>query len=84
VSVRIVTASVGQAVLAPLGALFPHGKGMAVYRMEGHQARLQPVELGGRNASEAWVRSGLEAGQAVIIYPSSNVREGRRVSVRTP
>jgi HlyD family secretion protein len=84
VSVRIVTASVEQAVLAPLGALFPHGKGMAVYRLDGRQARLQPVDMGGRNNNEAWLRSGLKPGQTVVIYPPPGVSDGRRVRVRTP
>jgi HlyD family secretion protein len=84
VSVRIVTASVEQAVLAPLGALFPHGKGMAVYRLDGRYARLQPVETGARNNNEAWVRSGLTPGQTVIVYPPATIRDGRKVQVRTP
>lgn len=84
VSVRIITASVDQAVLVPLGALFPHGKGMAVYLLDGRHARLQPVELGDRNNNEAWVRSGLTPGQTVIVYPPSTIRDGRKVNVRKP
>lgn len=84
VSVRIVTASIEQAVLAPLGALFPHGKGMAAYRLDGREARLQPVEVGARNNNEAWLRSGLTPGQTVIVYPPSTIRDGRKVQVRTP
>lgn len=84
VSVRIVTASVEQAVLAPLGALFPHGKGMAAYRLDGRYARLQPVEVGARNNNEAWLRNGLTPGQTVIVYPPSTIRDGRKVHVRTP
>ncbi|HQS01090.1 MULTISPECIES: HlyD family efflux transporter periplasmic adaptor subunit [unclassified Polaromonas] len=84
VSVRIITASVEQAVLAPLGALFPHGKGMAVYRLDGREARLQPVEVGARNNNEAWLRSGLTEGQTVIVYPPATLRDGSRVQVRKP
>lgn len=84
VSVRIVTASVDQAVLVPLGALFPHGKGMAVYLLDDRHARLQPVEVGARNNNEAWLRSGLTEGQTVIVYPPSTIRDGRKVNVRTP
>ncbi|MDP2032587.1 MAG: HlyD family efflux transporter periplasmic adaptor subunit [Polaromonas sp.] len=84
VSVRIITASVEQAVLAPLGALFPHGKGMAVYRLDGREARLQPVEIGARNNNEAWLRSGLSEGQAVIVYPPATLRDGSKVRVRKP
>lgn len=84
VSVRIITTSVEQAVLAPLGALFPHGKGMAVYRLDGREARLQPVEVGARNNNEAWLRSGLTEGQTVIVYPPATTRDGSKVRVRTP
>lgn len=84
VSVRIVTASIEQAVLAPLGALFPHGEGMAAYRLDGHRARLQLVEVGARNNNEAWLRSGLTPGQSVLVYPPATIRDGRKVHVRTP
>lgn len=84
VSVRIVTASIEQPVLAPLGALFPHGKGMAAYRLDGRHARLQPVEVGARNNNEAWLRSGLTEGQTVIVYPPATIRDGSKVHVRTP
>ena len=84
VSVRIITASVERAALAPLGALFPHGKGMAVYRLDGRYARLQPVEVGARNNNEAWLRSGLTEGQTVIVYPPATLRDGSKARVRKP
>lgn len=85
VTLRIVTQSVDQAVVAPVGALFPVGDGgTAVYRLEGGRARLQPVELGGRNGSEAWVRSGLRPGDVVIVYPPPAVEDRKRVAVRKP
>jgi HlyD family secretion protein len=42
------------------------------------------VELGGRNGNEAWVRSGLQAGQPVIVYPPPTIADGKRVRVRKP
>lgn len=85
VTVRIVTRSVDKAVLVPVGALFPFADGgMAVYRVDGGRARLQAVEVGGRNGNEAWIQSGLEPGQAVILYPPPTVNGGRRVQVRKP
>jgi HlyD family secretion protein len=85
VTARIITQSVDKAVLAPVGALFPFADGgMAVYRIDGNRARLQPVEVAGRNGSEAWIQSGLNPGQSVIIYPPPTVSEGRRVQVRKP
>ena len=66
VSVRIVTSSVDQATLVPVGALFPQGDGMAVYKLDGHRARVQAVDLAARNASQAWVRGGVAAGDMVV------------------
>ena len=84
VSVRIVTSSVDQATLVPVGALFPQGEGMAVYKLDGHRARVQAVDLASRNGSDAWVRAGLAAGDKVVVYPPSALADGRRVKVRTP
>jgi HlyD family secretion protein len=81
VTLRVITQEVEQAVLVPVGALFPIGDGgMGVFRVEHGRARLQPVDLGGRNGSEAWVRSGLQAGQRVIVYPPPAVSDGARVA----
>lgn len=85
VTLRVITQSVDQALLAPVGALFPIGDGgTGVYVVQDGRAKLQPVELGGRNGNEAWVRSGLQAGQAVIVYPPPTVAEGKRVQARRP
>ena len=85
VTLRVITQSVDQALLAPVGALFPIGDGgTGVYVVQDGKAKLQPVELGGRNGNEAWVRSGLQAGQAVIVYPPPAVAEGKRVQARRP
>jgi HlyD family secretion protein len=85
VTLRVITQSVEQALLAPVGALFPIGDGgTGVYVVQDGKAKLQPVELGGRNGNEAWVRSGLQAGQTVIVYPPPAVAEGKRVQARRP
>jgi HlyD family secretion protein len=84
VGVRIVTQSVEGAVQVPVGAVFPveDGEAMAVYRLDDGRARLQPVEVAARNGAQAWVKSGLKSGQAVVVYPSSAVRDGQRVQPR--
>jgi len=84
VGVRIVTLSQASALRVPLSAVFPRSEGgMAVFVADGGRARLLPVELGGRNGSEAWVKSGLSAGAEVIVYPPSALRDGARVSARS-
>ena len=85
VTVRILTTSSEDAVLAPVGALVPQPEGaFAVYRLVGGRARLQTVQLGGRNTRLTWVRAGLEAGEDVIVYPPPGVIDGARVRVRSP
>jgi HlyD family secretion protein len=85
VLVRVVTTSADGVLLVPIGALFPRPEGgMAVYRLDGGHARLQPVELGGRNSRVGWVTSGLSAGQRVVVYPPAGVTDGGRVTERKP
>lgn len=84
VTARIITARVDSATLVPVGAIFPHEGGMAVYKVDGRRARVQPVQLVARNGSDAWVRDGLAPGQSVIAYPPAAVKDGKRVKIRTP
>ena len=84
VTARIITSRVDSATLVPVGALFPHQDGMAVYKVDGRRARLQPVQVVARNGSDAWIRDGLAPGQTVIAYTPAAVGDGKRVKVRTP
>lgn len=84
VGVRILTVSVEQATLIPVGALFPHGAQMAVYKLDARRARVQPVEVAARNGTDAWIRAGLAAGDTVVVYPPAALADGRRVRVRQP
>lgn len=84
VTVRVITISADDAVLVPVGALFPRGNGgMAVYVLDGTHARLQPVEITARNSNVGWVRNGLSQGQRVLVYPPPGVADGSRVRVRS-
>ncbi len=56
----------------------------AVFVAEGGRARQTAVELGARNGSSAWIRSGIATGQQVIAYPPATVRDGLRVAARKP
>ena len=84
VTARIITARADQATLVPVGALFPHGDGMGVYKLDGRRARLVPVKVVARNASEASVQDSLAVGDKVVIYPPAALADGKRVKVRTP
>lgn len=88
VLVRIVTRSEDKALVVPVSAVFPRPAadgqpaGSAVFVVEGRQARLRPVGIGGRNASQAWITQGLKAGETVIVYPPAAVSDGVRVRPR--
>lgn len=86
VTARIVTEGVADALLVPVGAIFPFADGgIAVFRVDAdHRARLQPVEMAGRNASHARILQGLSPGQQVIVYPPATVEPGQRVQPRQP
>lgn len=84
VNVRIVTASVPGALMVPVGAVFPHAGGMAVYVVEGRRVRVRAVEIRARNGSDAWLREGLAEGQEVVLYPAAQVHDGVRVRARIP
>lgn len=100
VSVRIVTRREDAVLRVPVSAVFPlpaggpggadgspsspQGDPMGVFVVDGGRARLTVVEVGARNGSLAWIRSGLSPGQAVIAYPPPAVAEGVRVRSRRP
>lgn len=84
VTARIITASADGATLVPVGAIFPHGEGMAVYKLDGRRARVVPVQVVARNATEARVRDSLATGDKVVVYPPSGLADGKRVKVRVP
>jgi len=90
VGVRIVTLAVDDAVRVPASAVFPlparedgAAAAMAVFVLQGGRARLVQVDVGARNAKDAWVRRGVEPGTTVIVYPPAMVRDGVRVKART-
>lgn len=95
VAVRIVTLREDKVLRVPISAVFPLPQApgpagsdgtldarAAVFVLTDGRARLQPVTLGGRNTSWAWVRQGLDAGQKVIVYPPPAVGDGTRVRQR--
>jgi HlyD family secretion protein len=89
VGARIITRSEQNVLRVPVSAVFPlpQGKagspgGVAVFVLDGRRARLQPVAVGARNGSHAWIKDGLTEGAQVIVYPPATVSDGTRVKVR--
>ncbi|NKI34085.1 HlyD family efflux transporter periplasmic adaptor subunit [Wenzhouxiangella sp. XN79A] len=63
----------------PNGALFRHGGGWAVFAVVDGRAVLRPVELGLRGDLRTVIGSGLQAGDAVIAHPDTEIADGVRV-----
>lgn len=89
VGVRIVTRAEDQALVVPVGAVFPLpadargvSPGMAVFVVDGDRARQQAVTVTARNGREAWIGQGLQAGAKVVLYPPVSLGDGVRVRVR--
>jgi HlyD family secretion protein len=89
VGVRVVTLSEDAVLRVPVSAVFPlpagqgtASPGSAVFVFEQGRARLQPVTVGARNGSDAWVSKGLDDGAKVIVYPPAAVSDGARVRAR--
>jgi HlyD family secretion protein len=80
VRVSLVAWQADDVLRVPVGALFREGEGWAVFTVEGEEARRRSIQLGHRGRESAEVLSGLDAGQAVVVYPSDAVRDG--VTVR--
>lgn len=67
---------------APLGAVFRHGDGWAVYTVDGDRARVTPVALGARSSSEVEIAGGLAEAARVLVHPSERVKDGVPVRAR--
>jgi len=79
---RIVLAESADVLRVPLSALFRHEKRWAVFVERDGRAELRPVETGMSNDLEAEVRSGLEAGERVVLHPGDRVEPGARLAER--
>lgn len=87
VSVSILTLAQDGVVKLPVSALFPladaaDAAAMAVFVVDRGRARLTPVTVAARNATEAWVSRGVAPGAEVIVYPPPAVADGVRVKPR--
>jgi HlyD family secretion protein len=82
VEVRIVVWEESDVLKVPVGSLFRRGEEWAVFVIDGGRARTELVELGQRNASEAQVTNGVEAGRPIVLHPPDTLRDGVRVTVR--
>jgi HlyD family secretion protein len=82
VSARIPLWKANDVMKVPIGALFRHGDGWAVFRLDGDTARLAPVEIGHRGDTETEIASGLSVGSRVAVHPGDRVKDGARIAAR--
>jgi len=80
VDVRVILEEVKDVLLVPETALF-RAKKWHAFRVEGGRAREVTVETGIRDGRMREVRSGLSAGDRVVLHPGDAVEDGARVRV---
>ncbi len=79
VDVQIPLRTEAQALLVPVSAVFPVGSRSALFIADGGRARQVEVELIARNASDAWIRTSLDTGTQVVVYPPASLKDGQRI-----
>ncbi|MEX6505364.1 efflux RND transporter periplasmic adaptor subunit [Jiella sp. M17.18] len=72
----------GDVLQVPLGALFRHEGGWAVFVAKDRTAQLRPVETGERTGLSVEIRSGLAKDETVVLYPGDRVAHGTSVVAR--
>jgi HlyD family secretion protein len=82
VNVKIMSWNAAEALKLPVAALFRTGDEWAVFAVRHGNARVQTIKIGHRNNDEAEVRSGLTAGDMVVLHPSDRISDGDSVTQR--
>jgi len=82
VEARIVVWAQDDVLKVPASAVFRHGRGWAVFAVEGDTARLREVEVGRRNGLAVQITEGLSADDRVVVHPSERVVDGVAVVQR--
>lgn len=80
VDARITVEAVEDALLVPVSSLFRRGSGWAAFVVRDGVAHERQVEVTRRAARSAMVSGGLAAGETVVLFPPSSLRDGARVS----
>lgn len=68
-------------VRIPADALVRRDGSQAVFVLEGDRVRLRAVDLAGSEGGRTHVRTGLAAGELVVVGPPANLVDGERVRV---
>jgi len=80
VDVHIPVQVTDNALIAPIGAIFPHGAKHGLFILRSGRAVLKEVVVVARNGRQAWLRNEsegeLRSGTEVIIYPPPSLNNG--------
>jgi len=76
---RIVVTESEQVLQVPVSALVRKGSGWGAYVVIDGRATLRSVEIGAMAETHAEVRTGLGAGDTVVVHPSDTLADGHRV-----
>nr|WP_321460240.1 HlyD family efflux transporter periplasmic adaptor subunit [uncultured Cohaesibacter sp.] len=82
VEVKIVIWSTDNSLLIPSNALFRDGEKWAVFKVVHKTAYQTGVKVGKDNGISAQILDGLKSGDEIILYPSSGLTDGAKVSRR--
>jgi len=82
VEARLVLWQADDVLQAPIGAVFRHGDGWGLYRIDSNRAKQIAVTLGHRSEDAVEIKSGVDAGDIVAVHPGERVQSGARVEVR--
>jgi len=81
--IEVPVGAAGAAPVIPQTAIRPSDRGFLAYVVEGEVARERILELGLRTADgQVEVRSGLAAGESLVVRGAEALRDGARVTVR--
>lgn len=82
VDVQIIIWNQANVLKVPLSSLFRCGQSWCTFVVKDGKANRQQIEIGQRSDFEAEVRRGLQEGEVLILHPSEQIDNGKRVSSR--
>jgi HlyD family secretion protein len=83
VEVQVILWEASDVLLVPSSAVFRSGDEWAVFTVRNGKAYSSPIKIGHRAENQWEVLDGLHAGDLVVAHPSTAVKDGVRVRIRS-
>lgn len=80
---RVVIWESDDVLQVPVSSLFRRGDSWSLFVVQNGEALMREVEVAHRTPFQAEITRGLEAGTAVIVHPSNQIRDGTAVEARS-